>query len=138
MKRKALGFLLFFVILLVSFGCSFQRSTAEGLGEITFELYDSDGSLAASKVVSYESGDTLIGLLMQEFTVYCQDEQGETNESCDYVGPYGLYIMGINDVHAFEDGTYIAFYINGVYASTGIDSTDIINGTVYQFKYETY
>ena len=138
MKRTALGFLLFFVIFLSALGCSFVRSTAEGLGQITFELYDSEGSIVATKEVSYQSGDTLLGLLMDEFTVYCQDEQGSPSETCDYVGPYGTYIMGLDDVHAFENGTYIAFYINGEYAMTGIDVTNIEDGFVYQFKYETY
>ncbi len=138
MKRTVLGFLLFFIVFLGLFGCSFDRTTAEGLGSITFELYDSEGSMVAQEEVEFVAGDTLLGLLEQSFTVYCQDESGEPSDSCDYVGPFGVYIMGINDVTAYETGTYLAFYINGEYAFTGIDSTDIVDGYVYQFKYETY
>lgn len=138
MKRTVLGLLLFFVVFLGLFGCSFARTTAEGLGQITFELYDSEGSLVATQEVDFYAGDTLLGLLQEEFTVYCADETGEPTDSCDYVGPYGVYIMGINDIHAYETGTYLAFYINGAYATSGIDTTEIADGYVYAFKYETY
>ncbi|MGD9909912.1 MAG: DUF4430 domain-containing protein [Candidatus Izemoplasmatales bacterium] len=138
MKRTVLGFLLFFVVFLGLFGCTVSRITAESLGQITFEVYDEDGEMVAQQEVDFESGDTLFGLLQETFTVYCGDSLGQPSESCDYVGAYGVYIMGIGDVHAFETGTYIAFYINGEYATSGIDSMDIVDGNVYQFKYETY
>ena len=35
-----------------------------------------------------------------------------------------------------KDGTYWAFYINGEYASTGVDSTTIKEGDSYSFKQE--
>jgi len=138
MKRTVLGIMLLFVASLVLFGCAFEKTTAEGLGTVTFELYGEDGTLVASEDVTYVDGDTLLSLLQDAFTVTCQGESGDPVDSCDYVGAYGVYIMGINDVHAYEAGTYIAFYINGEYAMTGIDSTAIEDGFVYAFKYETY
>lgn len=138
MKRTVLGIMLFFVIFPILFGCAFARTTAEGLGEITFEVYDSEGVMVESELVTYHDGDTLLGLLQDTFTVYCQDQSGQPSESCDYVGLYGVYVMGIEDVQAFVGNTYIAFYINDEYAVTGIDATEIIDGNVYQFKYETY
>ncbi len=138
MKRTVLGIMLFLVTFPILFGCAFAATTASGIGNITFELYDSEGTMVVSKDVTYYQGDTLLGLLQEEFTVYCADDTGAPSESCDFVGLYGVYVMGINDVHAYENGTYIAFYINGEYAMTGIDSTDIVDGYLYQFKYETY
>ncbi len=51
---------------------------------------------------------------------------------------YGLYVKTVNgltlDYNA--DGYYWAFYINGEYAMTGVDSTNIVEGAVYTFKAE--
>lgn len=49
---------------------------------------------------------------------------------------YGLMVDTVcGEKHDFnEDGTYWAFYINGEYASTGVDSTDVTEGATYEFK----
>ena len=46
---------------------------------------------------------------------------------------YGLYIDTVNGTTADWDAdqTYWAFYINGEYASTGIDGTEIVADTTY-------
>ena len=48
-------------------------------------------------------------------------------------GPYGLYVKKVNGIVAdFDvDGTYWAFYINGEYAMTGVDATEIEDGCTY-------
>lgn len=51
---------------------------------------------------------------------------------------YGLYVKQVNGITADYnvDQTYWAFYINGEYASTGVDSTPIKEGETYTFKIE--
>lgn len=51
---------------------------------------------------------------------------------------YGLYIKTVNGVTLDydADGAYWAFYINGEYASTGVDSTNIEAGATYTLKAE--
>ena len=46
---------------------------------------------------------------------------------------YGLYIDTVNGITADWDAdqTYWAFYINGEYATTGIDATEIVADTTY-------
>lgn len=46
---------------------------------------------------------------------------------------YGLYIDTVNGITADwdKDQTYWAFYINGEYATTGIDGTEIVADTTY-------
>ena len=53
-------------------------------------------------------------------------------------GQYGLYVKTVNGITADydKDGTYWAFYINGEYASSGVDSTKITEGENYSFKVE--
>ena len=67
-------------------------------------------------------GDALVELGMIE---------GEESE-------YGLYVKTVNGVTADydKDGVYWAFYIDGEYASSGVDSTEITEGSTYSFKME--
>ncbi len=53
-------------------------------------------------------------------------------------GQYGLYIKSVNGITADydTDKTYWAFYINGEYAMTGVDKTDITDGATYMLKVE--
>ncbi len=52
-------------------------------------------------------------------------------------GQYGLYIKKVNGITAdFDvDQTYWAFYINGEYAMSGVDTTEITEGAVYKLEY---
>lgn len=51
---------------------------------------------------------------------------------------YGLYVKTVNGVTLDydKDGMYWAFYVNGEYAQTGVDSTDVTPGAEYAFKAE--
>ena len=51
-------------------------------------------------------------------------------------GPYGLYVKKVNGIVADYDvdKTYWSFFINGEMAMTGVDGTEIEDGTVYSFK----
>jgi hypothetical protein len=50
---------------------------------------------------------------------------------------FGLYIKKVNGITADfdEDQTYWAFYINGEYAMTGVDTTKIDENAVYRLEY---
>lgn len=52
-------------------------------------------------------------------------------------GPYGLYVKVVNGITADYDidQSYWAFYINGEYAMSGVDTTAITEGAVYQLVY---
>ena len=50
-------------------------------------------------------------------------------------GDYGLMVDTVNGIK-YEynaDGAYWAFYVNGEYAMSGVDTTDIVDGTTYSF-----
>lgn len=53
-------------------------------------------------------------------------------------GAYGLYIKEVNGVVADYDAdqTYWAFYIDGEFAMTGVDSTPIEEGKIYRLSKE--
>ena len=50
---------------------------------------------------------------------------------------FGLYVKVVNGMTADydTDQSYWAFYINGEYAMTGVDSTTITEGAIYQLAY---
>ncbi len=49
---------------------------------------------------------------------------------------YGLYVTTVNGITADynTDGTYWAFYVNGDYATTGVDTTDVTPDGCYELK----
>lgn len=52
-------------------------------------------------------------------------------------GDYGLYVKVVNGITADYDvdQSYWSFYINGEYAMTGVDSTQIVEGDTYRLEY---
>jgi hypothetical protein len=52
-------------------------------------------------------------------------------------GQYGMYIKKVNGMTADYDvdQSYWAFYIDGEYAMSGVDNTEIAEGAVYQLEY---
>ncbi len=53
-------------------------------------------------------------------------------------GQYGLYVKKVNGITADYDvdQTYWAFYVDGAYASSGVDATEITEGSTYSFRQE--
>ena len=51
---------------------------------------------------------------------------------------YGLYVKTVNGITLDynTDGKYWAFYVNGEYATAGVESIDIDSDTTYTFKAE--
>lgn len=50
-------------------------------------------------------------------------------------GDYGLMVDTVNGIKYdyTADGAYWAFYINGEMAMSGVDTTDVVEGTTYSF-----
>lgn len=80
----------------------------------------------------------------KDFTVKYDDEKsvGEALVKAGLIsgsdGPYGLMVESVNGKKYTyeEDKVYWAFYIDGEYAMTGVDSTPIEDGKLYCFKAE--
>ena len=96
----------------------------EGNTEFAFEVVLEDGTTTLYNVHTDEKtvGAALLGVNLIA---------GDDSE-------YGLYVKTVDGVTADYDkgGTYWAFYIDGEYASTGVDSTDVVPGSTYSFKVE--
>ena len=96
----------------------------EGKTEFLFSVTDLDGKETSFKI---HTDKKTVGEALLELNLISGDE-----------GPYGLYVKTVNGITADYDvdQTYWAFYVNGAYASAGVDATDIEEGATYSFKVE--
>lgn len=104
------------------------ESTEEVLGEgqtvFLFTVVDKDGMQSNFEIHTDKEtvGDALLDLELIS---------GEDSE-------YGLFVKEVNGITADYgvDQTYWAFYVDGEYAMSGIDTTIIEEGKAYAFKVE--
>lgn len=109
--KKFLALVLVLVMMLSLAAC--------GGKSFTVVVTDLDGK---ETTFQYKSDKATVGeALLEEGLI-----AGENSE-------YGLYVTTVNGMTADWDAdqTYWAFYINGEYAMTGIDATEIVDGTTY-------
>ena len=105
-----------------------QNSDVTVLGEgetvFAFTVTDKDGNETAFEI---HTDKTIVGEALQELELIAGD-----------MGDFGLYVKTVNGITADYDvdGTYWAFYIDGEYAMTGVDATEIVAGSSYAFKVE--
>lgn len=96
----------------------------EGATAFTFEVVEADGNTTVFTVNTDKKtvGEALLDNALVE---------GEDSE-------YGLYVKNVNGITADYDvdQTYWAFYVDGEYAMTGVDTTDVVAGSTYSFKVE--
>lgn len=125
MMRLILCTVLIAAMALMAAGCG-SKTTAPSESEdkgISFTLV----------VTDLEGNETTFDLSTDKATVgeALLDEgliAGEDSE-------YGLYVTSVNGMTADwdKDQTYWAFYIDGEYAMTGVDATEVTEGATYSF-----
>ena len=120
MKKITLLLLVMAMVLSMA-ACSAKQTPAPAAEPITFQVVvtDLDGKETTFEFTS--SAATVGEVLVAEGLV-------EGHES-----DYGIYIDSVNGIAADwdKDQTYWAFYVNGEYATSGIDTTQITPDTVY-------
>ena len=153
-SKKLTSFILCMVLIVAmalgTTGCngSTGKDTSSSVGTEVNQQTDSNAS---------EAGATVLGTGSTEFSLAVVDQEGsetqfEIHTDKKTVGEallelgliageeseYGLYVKTVNGITVDydKDGAYWAFYINGEYASSGVDSTEITEGESYSFKVE--
>ena len=128
--KKLLSFMLCLVLIaamaLITTTCRDNHEDDENAETrtFTFIVVDENGK---ETLFSITSEKKMVGAaLMDEGLIEGED------------GAYGLYVKKVNGILAEYEttGTYWAFYINGEYALTGVDKTEIVDGATYSFKVE--
>ena len=140
--RKPLSFFVCIVLItamaLTAIGCNDNKTSdpyytvtvsdgavlGEGAKEFSLEIVDGEGKSVNATVKTDKAtvGEALLDLKL----IAGDDDQ------------YGLYIKCVNGITADYDvnRTYWAFYIDGEYAMSGVDTTDIVEGAKYALKVE--
>ena len=96
----------------------------EGNTSFIFFVTDLDGNQTQFEI---HTDKTTVGEALLELNLIAGDDS-----------EYGLYVKTVNDITVDydKDGKYWAFYVDGEYATTGVDSTQITDGASYAFKAE--
>lgn len=89
----------------------------------TLEIVHADGT---TKTMQLKSDKAFLGEYLQAEGII---EGAE--------GPYGMYIAKVEGEKAVyeEDNAYWGFFVDGEYASLGVDQTPIEEGKVYKLEY---
>ena len=135
-----------------------QETASSTVVEETAETTETEGQIEESQAEEVsESEVTVLGEGETKFLFTVVDKEGtetqfEIHTDKETVGDalleleliageegdFGLFVKTVNGIVADYDvdGTYWAFYVNGEYAMSGVDSTTIEEGTAYMFKVE--
>lgn len=100
------------------------QELGEGEKSFLFTVVDDNGEETGFNI---RTDKTFVGEALQELGLI----DGED-------GPYGLYVKTVNGItYDYDaDGKYWAFYLDGEYAPTGVDVTEIDESAVYSFRVE--
>lgn len=139
--KKLLSFILCMVLIaamaLIASGCNANKTDpvdtteqpaaevqklGEGATSFYFNVVDKDGNETKFEI---HTDKTRVGDALMELGLIEGD-----------AGAYGLYVKKVNGITADYDvdKTYWSFYVNGEYAVSGVDMTDIVAGETYMFK----
>ena len=133
-----------------------EKPSTEGLGQVGGTEQDSqeddvqNGSENQTNTTVLGQGATTFGFVVvdkdgkeTQFEIHTDKKMvGEALLEVKLIegedGPYGLYVKSVNGISLDynKDGMYWSFYVNGDYAMTGVDVTEIKAGESYMFKAE--
>ena len=87
------------------------------------------------RVIGPNDSNTIYRIFTNEKTV--GDALQKLNIISGEESQYGLYVKTVNGITADydKDKAYWAFYVDGKYASTGVDKTNIVKDAEYWFQY---
>lgn len=139
--KKTISLLLLTLLMLIMCACGSNDKPVEnnvlypeasqsvielGSGNKQFNFTAVDGNNTEYKFI-INTDKTYVGEALDELNLL------EGNE-----GDFGLYVNKVNGIYAQYEvtGTYWAFYIDGAYASVGIDMAEITENTAYEMKIE--
>jgi len=108
-------------------GAEVQREggeLGEGSKEFALTVTDKDGNETQFEI---HTDKETVGEALQELNLIDGEE-----------GEYGVFVKTVNGITADydADGVYWAFYVNGEYAASGVDVTQITEGDSYALKVE--
>ena len=164
-KNKVTGWLIMMLLILtvglVTVGCGIKdiskeeiSTAAETVSQTEAENKENEGTVEeetdAAEVIVLGEGNTSFPFTVVDnqgsetkFEIHTDKKiVGEALVDVDLIsgeeGEFGLYVKVVNGITADYDvdQTYWAFYVDGEYAMSGVDATEIEDGVSYAFKVE--
>ena len=145
-KRMSSFFLCILLTLSITFltsGCSSNTQNEAPSTSVTDINTSSDVTVLGEGNTIFEFTVTDIDKNTTQFEIHTDKETvGEALLELGIIAgddsEFGLYVKTVNGITVDydTDGKYWAFYIDGEYATTGVDSTPITEGASYSFKAE--
>ena len=134
--KQSLSILLALVFLVCVVSCNSVDKT--GVWENATYRKDMEfGNGAKAVVVEVKAEDQLVTFTVNTDKDTVGDALLEHGLIDGEEGAYGLYVKVVNGMTADYDvdQSYWAFYIDGEFAMTGVDQTEITEGATYQLEY---
>jgi hypothetical protein len=97
-----------------------RENTSETKGNITIEVIDLNGEKVINDKISFKEGDTLLGLLKENYELRSDDSYGST------------FIYDIDDVKTGND-TFLGIYVNNEMSMVGVDLIELQDGLIVSF-----
>ena len=134
---KPLVTVLLSTLILVSASCSKAPDTsAQDITAVTYAADTELGEGSKTAVVEVKNEEQIITFTIHTDADTVGDALLENGLVEGEAGEYGLYIKSVNGIIADydTDQTYWAFYIDGEYATSGVDTTPVTEGAVYRLE----
>lgn len=98
-----------------------RDNTSETKGDITIEVINLNGEKVINDKISFKEGDTLLGLLKENYELRSDDSYGST------------FIYDIDDVKTGND-TFLGIYVNDEMSMVGVDLIELEDGLIVSFR----
>jgi hypothetical protein len=98
-----------------------RENISETKGNITIEVIDLNGEKVIDDKIPFKEGDTLLGLLKENYELRSDDSYGST------------FIYDIDDVKMGND-TFLGIYVNNEMSMVGVDLIELQDGLIVSFR----
>ena len=134
--KSTISVIFAFILIIGLVSCNMVEKT--GVWENATYRKDMEfGSGAKTVVVEVKAEDEMVTFTIKTDKKTVGEALQEHGLISGEEGPYGLYVKVVNGITADYDvdKSYWSFNINGEYAMTGVDTTEIAEGVTYQLEY---
>ena len=137
--KKSGSLLLCFLLLLalITVGCGQKKDVEPTVATMTAgKTYGTGAKSFAFSVTDHEGNETAVTVKTDK--QYVGEALLELGLIAGEDSSFGLYVKTVNGVTLDydKDGKYWALYVDGEYALTGVDTTEVVDGSAYAFVAE--
>ena len=135
--KQSIALILSLTFILFLASCSTDQETSNLWENATYQSDMQFGEGSKTVVVEVIAEEKTITFTIKTERSIVGDALTDHGLITGQEGAYGMYIKSVNGITADYDvdQAYWAFNINGEYAMTGVDTTEIAEGTTYQLVY---